>query len=139
MRRTSLFVLSAVLFAARPAAAEEAPPWGALKVELAVAASIAERQPKDPGTAFPAETPALYAWTLIRDAKQPVTVLHVWEYEGEVQSVVPLSVTSSWFRTWSRMDLEGRTGMWTVRVEDPDRNVLARTEIRVGPAPKSRR
>ena len=58
------------------------------------------------------------------------TVLHRWEYNGQVMAEVPLAVGGPRWRTYSSKNLEPLwLGEWAVSVVDDKGNVLAKRQL----------
>ena len=76
---------------------------------------------------FPPQVETVYAWTALEDVETPMTVTHVWEYEGQEIQAIELDVEAApLFRTWSIKTVGPEwVGDWTVRVVDEQGNVLA--------------
>ena len=104
-----------------------------LTAEIQLTTAIKDRQPVDKVSSVSADTDQLILWCTIKGATEPTTITHVWTLDGEEMAAIPLNVTSTPYRTWSRKSLWGRTGNWTVNVKDSNSNVLASTNFTVTP------
>jgi len=104
-----------------------------LTAEIQLTTAIEDRQPVDKVSSVSADTGQLILWCTITGATEPTTITHVWALDGEEMAAIPLNVTSTPYRTWSRKSLWGRTGNWTVKVKDSNSNVLASTNFTVTP------
>jgi len=102
-----------------------------LTAEIQLTTAIEDRQPVDKISSVPANTDKIALWCIITGATKPTTITHVWTLEGEEMAAIPLNVTSTPYRTWSRKSLGKRTGNWTVEVKDSSGNVLASTNFTV--------
>ena len=119
---------------AAPAAAVPAATDGSVKAEIKIGTDIENREIVGEATSFAAGTPKLAAWTRITGAGQPTQIWHVWKRNGEELSKISLNVTSSYFRTYSRKDVNGQAGNWTLEVRDASGAVLASKDFTVGEA-----
>lgn len=102
-----------------------------LAVEIQIGSGIEDRQPTGVAGSYPANTAELVGWTRVRGAKEPTEVWHIWKRDGKHVSRVKLSVQSSNFRTYSRVDVSG-PGKWTLIVENFAGRELATKEVLVG-------
>jgi hypothetical protein len=109
-------------------AAQEGP-----AVELQVGTAVEEREPVGVSDSFPAEVGQLFAWSRVTGA-EGTRVEHVWRYpEADVETVVPLEIGGSPWRTWSSKTIPPEwAGEWTVEVRDAMGNVLSSATVRVG-------
>lgn len=103
----------------------------ALSVEIVVGTGMDGRDVVGAADQFSNETPQLVGWTRVTGAKQPLEIRHVWKCDGKDLSSVPLNVQSSSFRTYSRKNIFGKSGAWTLEVQDVDGNVLASKSFEV--------
>jgi len=113
-----------------PAApAAPAPPAQAPALSVArdaVAASVVDREPKDPAQTFAPTTPTVYYFTVIHGAQTPTTITHRWSYKDQVTAEVKLPVEGSPWRTWSsKAMLPEWTGSWKVEAVTEAGQVLA--------------
>lgn len=110
---------------------------GPLAVAVGVVArSVAEHQPQDTGSTFPADVAQLVCFTQITGAASgaPTSIHHVW-FHGDTQVAdVELQVGVSPWRTWSRKTIPADwTGPWRVEIRDAGGTVLKRIDFTVGP------
>ncbi|HXM37940.1 MAG TPA: DUF2914 domain-containing protein [Gemmatimonadales bacterium] len=116
--------------AAAPAAAPA--PAKNISVDAVLARNVVDRAPQDTGTAFPADVGTLVLWTRVSGANGQ-TLSHVWFHGDTEVGSVPLTVTGSPWRTWSRKNIPAdATGAWHVEVRDAAGNVLKRIDFTVG-------
>ncbi len=115
-----------MLAAAGPAAA-------ALSVgRTTFATGVVAREPVGAADRFPPDVGEIYFYTHVLGADVPTDILHVWIYDGEEKAIVPLTVGSPSWRTWSsKRILPGWRGDWTVEVRDLEGNVLATGTCRI--------
>lgn len=106
-------VLCALLLAATSLSA--APQPG--RAEVVLASAVRDKQPQGAAFQFGSDA-SVYCWTRVR-GEAGRTIRHVWKRNGRVYRVVPLTVGSDDFRTWSKKDALW-PGHWTVAVEDED-------------------
>lgn len=101
-------------------------------VEAVLARSVVDRMPLDTGIAFPADVAELALWTRVTGGEGQ-TLNHLWFYGDTEVANVPLTISSSPYRTWSRkkIPLEA-TGAWHVEVRDAAGNLLKRIDFTVG-------
>src|SRR5205823_10621794 len=70
-------------------------------------------------------------WSKVEGAQEPTEITHVWIYKGNEIAAVPLSVKSSFFRTYSRKTVTSFVGPWTFQVKDSGGKVLAEKKFEV--------
>jgi hypothetical protein len=117
---------------ARPAPA--APPAAAsnVNVEAVLARTLVDRAPQDTGSAFPDSVGTVVLWMRVTGANGQ-TLNHVWFHGGDQVGDVPLTISGSPWRTWSRKTIPAdATGAWHVEVRDAAGNVLKRIDFTVG-------
>jgi len=87
--------------------------------------SVENREPVDAVTFLRNDVREILFYTDLRDLSG-ATVIHRWEYEGEVVAEVPFAVGGNRWRVWSSKSLDPDSiGDWTVSVVAPDGEVLA--------------
>jgi len=102
-----------------------------IEVEAAIAFDVEDREPVDPGTAFPADVGMLYGWTRITGASG-TTIQHVWMH-GEDEWAVDIDVGGSPWRVWSTKIIQPEwTGEWTFEVRSEAGYVVHTTTFTVG-------
>ena len=117
--------------AAAPAAPAAASPAVSV-AEAVVARSVADRQPQDTGSAFPADVAQLVCWTKVEGAGG-TSIHHVWFHQDTQVGDVELQVGGSPWRTWSRKTVPADwTGAWHVEVKDAAGTTLKRIDFTVG-------
>ena len=118
--------------AAKPAAPAAAPAPSTATVEAVVARSVVDRAPQDTGTAFPADVGSLVVWTRVTGGEGQ-TLTHVWMHGDTEVGSVPLTISGSPWRTWSRKTIPADwTGAWHVEIRDAAGTVLKRIDFTVG-------
>ncbi|RJP67328.1 MAG: DUF2914 domain-containing protein [Candidatus Abyssobacteria bacterium SURF_17] len=126
--KTAKVLLSALIIAALI-------PGLALAVEVvdaAVCEGVQEREPVNPGAAFPADIGTVYCWSKIKDGDGAV-VKHVYYYEGEEMASVELAINSSLWRTHSSKRIPpSSTGKWRVDIVDAEGVVLRSIDFSIG-------
>jgi hypothetical protein len=122
--------------ASSPAATAEATTQDKIRVEIKIGTDVQNREIVGESDNFTIDTPKLAAWTRIIGSSQPTQVWHVWKVNGEEISKVALNVTSSYFRTFSRKDVNRQAGNWTLEVRDAGGNVIGSKDFTVGAAPE---
>ena len=108
-------------------AARTPSPAAGLQVDEAVICrDVADREPVEPGTLFPADAGKLYCFTRVLGAEGEVTIHHVWYWNDRKMADVPLVVRSPRFRTYSsKRILPSWTGAWRVEITGPQGEPLA--------------
>ena len=102
-------------------------------VELAVASSIADRQPADPGNSFPATVGNLYCWSKIKNTGEDTEVSHIWRHGDTIMLEKTLQIGKSpkW-RTWTKRRInEKHTGEWSCEVVDANKESLGKVTFTV--------
>ena len=116
-------------------AAPAAPPPAAaspVTVEAVLARTIVDRAPQDTGTAFPDSVGTIVLWTRVSGADGQ-TLHHVWFFGDTEVGDVPLTISGSPWRTWSRKTIPVEaTGAWHVEIRDDAGTVLRRIDFTVG-------
>jgi len=122
MVRNILFVSLMVLFIAFNVFAQE--PTEPTVDEMVICTSVEARQPAGADTAFVKTVGQLYCYTKI-SSDEPVTVSHVWHFNGEQKAEINLSVKGKMWRTWSSKNIsEDWVGDWKVDVVTSTGKVL---------------
>lgn len=104
-----------------------------LSTEVKIGTDIDAREPVGVGTSFPVDTPSLVGWSRVAGANEAIEITHVWKQNGDVVAKVPLKVTSSPFRTYSRKTLHGNpAGNWVLEVVGPGDAVIGSQSFVVG-------
>jgi len=123
---------------ARPAAPAPAPapaPAAApsnVSVEAVLARTLVDRAPQDTGTAFPDSVGTIVLWMRASGASGQ-TLHHVWFYGDTEVGDVPLTISGSPWRTWSRKTVPAEAkGAWHVEIRDDAGTVLKRIDFTVG-------
>lgn len=116
--------------AAPPAAPAAAP--SNVTVEAVLARTLVDRAPQDTGTAFPDSVGTIVLWMRASGASGQ-TLHHVWFYGDTEVGNVPLTISGSPWRTWSRktVPVEAK-GAWHVEIRDDAGTVLKRIDFTVG-------
>ncbi len=129
--------VGALLLAGQVAAA--APPAG-LAPDAGVAraqftTAIVDREPVDRVVVLQAPLDTVYFFTELRHLEGR-TVVHRWEYRGEVQSQVSFQVKGPRWRVFSKKRIKpGQPGEWSVTVLDSSGWPLAVELFRYEPVP----
>ena len=145
MKTTRYFVvgtlavaLCAPLMASSEQSAEDAP-----KTEASVAnagevtraaftTSVVDREPENELRVLEVGAPSVAYFTELKDMDGQ-TVIHRWEYEGEIMGEVAFDVEGPRWRVHSTKQLDPSwTGQWVVKVMDVDGNVLSEDSLQVG-------
>lgn len=121
--------------AAKPAPAPAPAPAAAaspVKVEAVLARKLADRAPQDTGTAFPDSVGTVLLWMRTTGANGK-TLHHVWFFGDTQVGDVPLTISGSPWRTWSRKNIPADAkGAWHVEIRDDAGTVLKRIDFTVG-------
>ena len=101
-------------------------------VEAVLARTLVDRAPQDTGTAFPDSVGTIVLWMRASGASGQ-TLHHVWFYGDTEVGNVPLTISGSPWRTWSRktVPVEAK-GAWHVEIRDDAGAVLKRIDFTVG-------
>ena len=100
--------------------------------EQVIASAVIDREPVEPGTRFPADTPRLFCHSRIASTGT-TTITHIWYRNGEPVAKVPLEIeaASAW-RTWSSKAIFPATAAaWKVEIIAADGTLLSQTEFTV--------
>ncbi|MCB4757287.1 MAG: DUF2914 domain-containing protein [Elusimicrobia bacterium] len=106
-----------------------APAVSPLRVDLKIGTGIENREPVGVAETFGEGMTQLVGWTYVRGATEPTEITHVWSCDGKEMMSVSLQVKSSSYRTWSRKNVSGMRGMWTIEVKDVSGKILAKKEV----------
>jgi hypothetical protein len=118
--------------AAPPAAPAPAAAPSNANVEAVLARSLVDRAPQDTGTAFPDSVGTIVLWMRVSGLSGQ-TLHHVWFYGDTEVGNVPLTISGSPWRTWSRKTVPAEaTGAWHVEIRDEAGTVLKRIDFTVG-------
>ena len=116
--------------AAPPAAPAAAP--SNVTVEAVLARTLVDRAPQDTGTAFPDSVGTIVLWMRASGASGQ-TLHHVWFFGDTEVGNVPLTISGSPWRTWSRKTVPvDAKGAWHVEIRDDAGTVLKRIDFTVG-------
>ena len=86
---------------------------------------VENREPMDAVSFVGNDVAEIYFYSDLRDLSG-ATVVHRWEYGGEVMAEVPFEVTTDRWQVWSTKALSpNQLGDWTVSVVAPDGEILA--------------
>ncbi len=101
-------------------------------VDAAICRNVQDRQPVEPGAAFPADVGKIYCWSKIKDG-QDTTIKHIYYYDGKEKGAAELQVRSPMFRTYStKAILPAWTGKWRVDIVDSQGKVLKSLDFTIG-------
>jgi hypothetical protein len=132
MRGASVLIciaLLATLWLPAAAGAEEA---GITVARFVTAGGVANREPVDVSSTFPASVGRVYCFLEAQDIAKDTEVSMVWYYQGHEAALVTLLLRESGrWRTWSSKKIAGRTGQWKVVLRDEDGNDLKTAEFTV--------
>jgi len=130
----ALRILVVLLGCAAPLIAQDstAAPASSVSVEAVLARSLVDRAPQDTGTAFPDSVGTIVLWMRASGASGQ-TLHHVWFYGDTEVGDVPLTISGSPWRTWSRKTVPAEAkGAWHVEIRDDAGTVLKRIDFTVG-------
>jgi len=86
---------------------------------------VADREPADEVTRLGNDATEISYWSEVRDMAGK-TVIHRWEYDGQVMSEVAFDVAGPRWRVHSMKTLDpSMLGQWTVKVVDVDGNTMS--------------
>jgi hypothetical protein len=104
-----------------------------IKVNIKMASQIEDRMPVEVDSVFENTIGRIYCWSSVASEKaEDFKIYHIWNYEGEEQSKVPIEITSPTFRAFTfQTILPEQTGEWTVYVVDTNYNVLGMSKFRI--------
>lgn len=140
MRPSLLLTVAAlVLIAAAPARADRDPDLGMDRVSppgasapssgsidrAAFTTAVVEREPQDSISELANDRDRVFYFTELRDFAGQ-TLLHRWEFKGQVMGEVPFQVGGYRWRVYSTKNLEPSwLGEWTVKVVDEAGTILS--------------
>ena len=130
----ALRILVVLLGCAGPLIAQDstAAPARSVSVEAVLARSLVDRAPQDTGTAFPDSVGTIVLWMRASGASGQ-TLHHVWFFGDTEVGDVPLTISGSPWRTWSRKTVPAEAkGAWHVEIRDDAGTVLKRIDFTVG-------
>jgi hypothetical protein len=117
-----VFAVLALLFGAAASAQEGS---GLAVEEMVFCASVQNRAPSLPDTAFASTVENVYCFVRVTGAADTTAITHVWYYNDREMSRVELPVKSANWRTWSsKKILPEWLGTWRVDVLGPGGEVL---------------
>ena len=102
-----------------------------LEAEVKIGTDVQNLEVVGEADEFPADTEQVVGWSRITGANQPTQVTHVWKHDGNVVDSIPLDVTSTSFRTYSRKTVSGLPGEWTLEVQDPNGETIGSASFNV--------
>jgi hypothetical protein len=119
--------------AAQDSSAAAAPPAASdVSVEAVLARTLVDRAPQDTGTAFPDSVGTIVLWMRASGANGQ-TLHHVWFFGDTEVGDVPLTISGSPWRSWSRKTVPPEAkGAWHVEIRDDAGTVLKRIDFTVG-------
>jgi hypothetical protein len=92
---------------------------------MVIAGSVEDREPVGVVDAFASSTERVYCFLEATQIKEDFTVKFVWYHGDQKTAEVALSLRQgSRWRTYSSKKLGGRTGNWTVELQDTEGNML---------------
>ena len=102
-----------------------------VEVEAEIAERVVDRDPQNPGNAFPVDIGEVTAWTRVSGA-EGTTIQHVWMHAG-MEFPVSLEIDGTPWRTWSTKQIPPEwSGDWQVEIRGADGNVLDTLNFTVG-------
>jgi hypothetical protein len=126
MQKVFIGCMLIVLSFAAVVPAQEAAPAGDLTIsQMVIAGSVADREPVDIASTFPASTEKVYCYLELKDVPADSEISFVWMFgQNEMGKVTQQVKISSRWRTWSSKNLGGMKGDWKVDVVDGSGAVL---------------
>jgi len=98
--------------------------------EMAICASVEERQPVGTDTAFVKTVGQLYCFVKVSGESDSTSITHLWTFDGKEMAKVELAVKSKKWRTWSsKRIVEDWVGNWKVEVTSSTGDVLMTKEF----------
>ncbi|MEK6576284.1 MAG: DUF2914 domain-containing protein [Nitrospirota bacterium] len=140
MKKISFIIIS--LLVAGLLNAQEAPSAGSTAVDISVThalftSGVTDREPADEITSLSNNVNRIYYFAEL-EGLQGQTVIHRWEFNGEVKAEVSLNVTSPRWRGWSRKTLDPNwLGEWKVSVVDSSGKTLKESKFSYTKAAKT--
>lgn len=101
--------------------------------EAQFSAAIDNREPSGSlGTKIPKQVRKIYFFNQLKGAENK-TIYHRWVYKNQEMALIPLTINSNLYRTWSSKRMTSAwQGLWTVEVLDQDKNVIYRQTFQYG-------
>ena len=108
---------------------------GSLNVETAaICKNVADRQPVEPGTSFPASIGRLYCFSKIANIQYSTKIAHVWYFGDSERARVTLGVNPPSWRTYSSKVIQTHEiGKWHMKILDEAGIVLEDVEFEITP------
>ena len=108
---------------------------GSLNVEtVAICKNVADRQPVEPGTSFPASIGRLYCFSKITNIQYSTKIVHVWYFGDTERARVTLGVNPPSWRTYSSKVIQTHEiGKWHMKILDEAGIVLEDVEFEITP------
>ncbi|MDG6777085.1 DUF2914 domain-containing protein [Thiomicrorhabdus sp. zzn3] len=102
-------------------------------IESAISAAIVDKSPQASfEQTVPKNVRKLYFFTQIEGADKQ-TIYHRWIYDNRQMALIPLTIRSNLYRTWSSKRLTSAwQGRWTLEVLDGQKQVIYRTQFSYG-------
>jgi hypothetical protein len=111
--------------------------FGTEVAEAVICRDVADQQPVEPGTSFPANIGKVWCWSKIKDGEGTV-ISHKYYYKNREMASVDLEICSPLFRTYSsKLIVPGWKGQWRVDIVDEQNNVLKSLEFTIGEMQKA--
>ena len=102
--------------------------------QAAISVDVMDREPVDPGNAFPASVAKLYCFTKIAGAESPSDITHVWYYGDTERARITLAVNGNPWRTYSSKRLQlYEVGLWHVDILDAIGNTMETVKFDITP------
>ena len=94
---------------------------------------INNREPTESlGPKIPKQIRKIYFFNHLKGAENQ-TIYHRWIYKNQEMALIPLTIHSNLYRTWSSKRMTSAwQGLWTVEVLDQDKNVIYRQTFQYG-------
>ena len=108
---------------------------GSLNVETAaICKNVADRQPVETGTSFPASVGRLYCYSKITNIQYSTKIVHVWYFGDTERARVTLGVNPPSWRTFSSKRIQTHEiGKWHVKILDEAGILLKDVEFEITP------
>ena len=132
-----LFLFTVFLPEQRSAVADQAEQDSTgVKLEIKIAKDVVDRVPSDIDTVFNNDVGRIYCWSAVMGVEDSLQIYHIWNYEGEEVSRVPIMILGPYFRAFSFQTIEpDMVGKWTVYIIDSEDNILGLVNFRVSSLP----
>jgi hypothetical protein len=102
--------------------------------QAAISVDVIDREPVDPGNAFPASVAKLYCYTKIAGAESLSDITHVWYYGDTERARITLAVNGNPWRTYSSKRLQlYEVGLWHVDILDAIGNTMETVKFDITP------